>query len=201
MRAAGGVDWLPGEGRLTFFYELEHGSWGLEPEDFGSSVVVYETGGAEPAAEPADLPEHARAPAYPIRFTAATSLPSTERLDIDWKRMSKAESLAVEAAAEALEPPSPVHQVGGFPRAVQADQMELQCEVVSEALRPSGGRGLVTGEPAPSAVAQWRLLLQVDSDDDAGMMWGDTGTLYFWIREQDARAGDFSKTWTILQCC
>jgi uncharacterized protein YwqG len=52
-----------------------------------------------------------------------------------------------------------------------------------------------------SAPADWRLLLQLDTDNDAGMMWGDTGTLYFWIREQDARAGDFSKIWMILQCC
>jgi uncharacterized protein YwqG len=32
------------------------------------------------------------------------------------------------------------------------------------------------------------------------MMWVDTGRIYFWIREQDARAGDFSKAWMILQC-
>jgi uncharacterized protein YwqG len=49
------------------------------------------------------------------------------------------------------------------------------------------------GEPCP-------LLLQLDTDDDAGMMWCDVGSLYFWIREQDARAGDFSKIWMILQC-
>jgi uncharacterized protein YwqG len=43
------------------------------------------------------------------------------------------------------------------------------------------------------------LLLQVDSDD-VGMMWGDGGRLYFWIREQDARRADFSNVWMILQC-
>ena len=40
-----------------------------------------------------------------------------------------------------------------------------------------------------------------DTDDDTGWMWGDVGTLYFWIREQDARAGDFSRVWMVFQCC
>ena len=29
--------------------------------------------------------------------------------------------------------------------------------------------------------ADWRLLLQLDTDDEASMMWGDLGRLYFWI--------------------
>jgi hypothetical protein len=32
------------------------------------------------------------------------------------------------------------------------------------------------------------LLLQVDSDDDAGMMWGD-GRIYYWIRRENLIAG------------
>ena len=58
-----------------------------------------------------------------------------------------------------------------------------------------------TPERKSSSAADWRLLLQLDTDNDAGMMWGDTGVLYFWIREQDARAKDFSKVWVILQSC
>ena len=34
---------------------------------------------------------------------------------------------------------------------------------------------------------------------DAGMNWIDTGRIYVFTRERDARAGDFSKTATILQ--
>jgi uncharacterized protein YwqG len=46
----------------------------------------------------------------------------------------------------------------------------------------------------------WRLLLQLDTDDDASMMWGDLGTLYFSVRENEARAGNFENVWMILQC-
>jgi len=66
--------------------------------------------------------------------------------------------------------------------------MELECQ---RAVSPSEGG---------ARASDWRLLLQLDTDEEAGMMWGDTGRLYFWVREQDARAGDFSRTWTILQC-
>ena len=50
--------------------------------------------------------------------------------------------------------------------------------------------GTPEGYESPEAaqlVGKWRLLLQLDSDDDAGMMWGDEGTLYFWVPEADAR--------------
>ena len=32
-------------------------------------------------------------------------------------------------------------------------------------------------------------------------LWGDVGTVYFWVRESDARRGDFSKVWMVFQCC
>jgi uncharacterized protein YwqG len=40
----------------------------------------------------------------------------------------------------------------------------------------------------------------MDSDDDLGVMWGDLGTLYFWVQESAARKGDFSNVWLVLQC-
>lgn len=200
LRAAEGPDWLPASGRLIFFYELEHGAWGLEAKDAGSSVVVYETGDLVTASEPADLSEHARFPAHPVAFAAATSLPSEERLDIDWKALTKEENRAIEVAVEELQPAEPVHQVGGFPQPVQSDQMEMECQRVAHSAYLNGV-GLEKLERTTSSDADWRLLFQIDTDNDAGMMWGDTGMLYFWIREQDAQAGDFSKIWMILQCC
>ena len=51
-----------------------------------------------------------------------------------------------------------------------------------------------------SGAKDWRLLLQIDSDDKASMMWGDSGRLYFWIRQDDLQNKRFEKTWVILQC-
>lgn len=42
-------------------------------------------------------------------------------------------------------------------------------------------------------VLRWQLLLQLDSDDTTGMRWGDTGRIYFWIRDQDLRQRDFER--------
>ncbi|WP_432972333.1 DUF1963 domain-containing protein [Dactylosporangium sp. CA-233914] len=39
----------------------------------------------------------------------------------------------------------------------------------------------------------WQLLLQLDSDPGAGWEFADAGTLYFWIRDEDLAARDFSR--------
>lgn len=188
-RAAGGPDWLPDQGRLLFFYELEHGSWGLHANDVGSAIVLHEAGSAVAAAEPTDLPDEAKLPAYHVAFVPAVSYPGSERLEIDWSVLNTASAEALEQALTDSAPDPPMHQIGGYPCPVQNDDMEAECEKIAARLGRRGGDA-----------ADWRLLLQLDTDDDAGMMWGDVGSLYFWVREQDASAGDFSKIWMILQC-
>jgi hypothetical protein len=55
--------------------------------------------------------------------------------------------------------------------------------------------------PAFSAVqtVDWRLLLQVDSDEN-GMTWGDVGRIYYGLPRQALAARDFSRTIAELQC-
>ncbi len=50
-------------------------------------------------------------------------------------------------------------------------------------------------------MSDWELLLQLDSDRDVGMIWGDCGMLHFWIRKQDAEQKDFSKILMTMRCC
>lgn len=44
------------------------------------------------------------------------------------------------------------------------------------------------------------LLFQVDSDDRAGMMWGDAGLLYWLIDRKELLRGNFDAAWIEGQC-
>lgn len=45
-----------------------------------------------------------------------------------------------------------------------------------------------------------RMLLQVDSDDNADMTWGDDGRLYFWIEAADLTGHRFDRCWVTFEC-
>ncbi|MBM3299334.1 MAG: DUF1963 domain-containing protein [Deltaproteobacteria bacterium] len=93
------------------------------------------------------------------------------------------------------------HQLLGRPGRIEnrEDDFQLQCQAISH--------GLVLGadgtpldknrvrELAPGA-ADWKLLLQLDSDEGAGMDWGDW-MISFWIRERDLQERNFSEAWMI----
>lgn len=81
--------------------------------------------------------------------------------------------------------------------------MELECQLASNGVYC----GNASEYASPQAVAlapgapNWRLLLQFDTDDDLDVMWGDAGTIYYWVEEKKARAGNFANSWLVLQCC
>jgi uncharacterized protein YwqG len=41
--------------------------------------------------------------------------------------------------------------------------------------------------------------LQIDSDEHAGMGWGNAGMLYYWITSIALQARRFDTTWLVLQ--
>ena len=93
------------------------------------------------------------------------------------------------------------HKLLGYPEPIQ-NEMEGECATASSGIYMGDAKG--EEDPRYKALEatkrDWHLLLQVDSDDTADMMWGDAGRLYFWIRDQDLRALRFDKSWMIFQC-
>jgi len=195
---------LPADGVLYFFYDVEGATWGFDPKDKGGWVVLYSenlpevTSGVE---YPKDVPDDVRYKSVPVDIQAGTSIPDPIDMLIDLSLSDEQECQVSDIYEQFVEGQGLYHQLFGHPAPLQGD-MALECQLVSHGLYC----GDLTGyndprakELAPGA-SEWRLLLQVDTDEEIEMMWGDCGRLYFWIRADDLQRRDFDGVWMVLQC-
>lgn len=191
-------------GMLFFFYDQEQSTWGFDPDDRGSWRVIYTRDEIPdtPAEAPAGLEDDFIYDEQLVAFKAIISRPSGERIGLDFAAMSDDEYDQCEAFLEAPYGELPKHQVGGFPFVLQNDSMELDSQLASNGLYLGDATGYE--DPRAEALAkgagEWVLLLQIDTDDGTGMMWGDCGLLYFWIKRDDFLKAHFDDVWMILQC-
>lgn len=191
---------LPESGMLWLFYDCsdEGMPWGFDPADADGWKVLYaENADLEPAEEPEDLEvtfSEAR-----ITFEARTDLLNTDSdlcdgLDLPDEEMDDYFDWMEEREGTC-------NKLLGYSDNIQGG-MELECEYVTH--------GLYCGDPSgyqkakklglDKNAARWNLLMQVESNEDLGMMWGDLGRLYLWITDEDLQARRFDKAWLILQC-
>jgi uncharacterized protein YwqG len=94
------------------------------------------------------------------------------------------------------------HRLLGHPQLIQ-NPMELECQLASNGVYCGGPEGYESekAKHLQSGAADWRLLLQIDTDEEGpGWMWGDVGRIYFWIKEHDLKNLRFRDAWLILQC-
>jgi uncharacterized protein YwqG len=192
---------LPAKGSLAFFYDaVEQRAWGFDPADRGSwRVVLVPDVAAAPVEPPASLRADGRFDPASLRPRLEWTLP-----DLDSRAMD-ALGLTVEEADAYIDlvddPEEPVHRLLGHPQPIQGE-MQLECQLASHGLYvgdPSGYRDPRAEALGPGA-DDWRLLLQLDSADALGMMWGDGGRLYFWITAAALADGRWDDGWMILQC-
>lgn len=208
LEAIGSVhtaDWLPVIGKLLFFYDVAQQPWGFDPEDAGGWQVIYVDANASDLIEldpPNGLPKENILRKQTIDFRRIDVLPSWEREAISGLDLSDQELDMLSDIQSAVYGNEPHHQLGGFPDPVQADQMELECQLVTHGLYCGDTTGYEDprAEELEKGTGDWRLLFQMDSDDDLDIMWGDAGMIYFWIRKQDALDKRFEKAWLVLQC-
>jgi uncharacterized protein YwqG len=193
---------LPRAGLLSFFYDAEQSTWGFDPKDAGSWKVFYfEDESLIRTEPPASLPSHGRFEACRLSFEEETSLPSLDSICMDRLQLSDEEKNAYFSFCYDSEEKGPRHQMFGHPYQIQGE-MQLECQLVSKGIYCGSPEGYANPRCAEleAGADEWMLLLQIDSDDDAGMMWGDMGCIYFWIRKQSLKHLRFDQTWMILQC-
>lgn len=197
---------LPNEGFLVFFYDTKEYAWGFDPKDRGSAAVRYLK---EPASSlvrtppPEDLQEDLPGRCCSLNYEVEVTIPEPRAPCIDGQLSEEVFEQLIDVifAEDDKSEGVPRHRIGGHPNALQGS-MELQCQLASNGVfcgDPSYQEDKRTESLMPGA-ADWRLLLQVDTDDNANTMWGDCGMLYFWIHERDLRSQNFENSWLILQC-
>src|SRR5262245_18308358 len=198
---------FPLAGSLLFFYDARQQNWGFDPKDRGSAAVAYFP--PEVALEPRELPpsmdEQGRFSLCAVReLHTVPTLPGYDSPLLDHLALTEAEQdRYFENVLQHLNSAGGkvYHQLGGYAEPIQND-MQLECQLTTNDIYCGDPTGYQ--DPRRTALeagqADWRLLLQVDSDDNANMMWGDAGRLYYWIRRQDLAARRFHDAWLIFQC-
>lgn len=129
-------------------------------------------------------------------------MPAVDSLLITNLSLSEEETENYIQLAKQLPEPYFGHQIFGFPGLIQSNTLELECELLSRGRDPY--RTVPESDPDSAqihqAAAEWRLLLQLASDNQLKWLWGDAGTVYWLIRREDLAAQDFGKTRVMFQC-
>ncbi|MEP5935588.1 MAG: YwqG family protein [Winogradskyella arenosi] len=189
---------FPSDGIISFFYCADQQAWGFDPKDKNSFKVIYFNSSQElqKADFPTDLESESIFKPNVIKFTKSLSIPTWDDDSIIGLIEDEDSDNYFEVSHGAE------NQILGYANNIQ-NTMELECQLVTN--------GLYCGDPSgyndprrkelESGQKDWVLLLQVGSEDeDTGMMWGDLGRIYFWIKKQDLKEKNFDNSWCILQC-
>jgi uncharacterized protein YwqG len=199
---------LPERGALLFFYDVERNMGSFWPEARGGWCVIY----AENDDELVLVEEPPRSrPEFPpctLSFELEYALPEDireETGDADLRCYRNDEYARVYDTLRGIGDKDPViHQLGGPPVEVQHGLFH-QCQLTSNGVRGGSPEELErqrerVRELEPG-VKDWRLVLQIDSDEPGpGWMWGDAGRLYFCLRRDDLAARRFDRSWCAEQC-
>ena len=212
-----GAERLPSSGLLSFFFDSAQQAWGFAPEHRGGCRVLYSppTARLQRSRFPPVLEPQGRFSAHRLRAEAMLTYPPLDSADVDFAVpeleldgpgdraaiFSRQEAYAEVYSAFQGNDYGTLNRLLGHPVLRQGDmQRDAQCAYHGVPPFDPSAPADPRREQLEAGARCWRLLLQIDTVDDAGMMWGDVGCIYFLIRDVDLAAHDFEQCWPIPQC-
>jgi uncharacterized protein YwqG len=200
---------LPVTGMLYFFYDARQETWGDTSEDRGGARVLYYDGDVARIKRtpfPETLHEWGRDyPACRLEMSSQLSLPTSDSIHVISLDLTEEETASYNKLWEWLADTDgelPDHRLSGYPRPVQGDDMEELCAWATGSVDVASAESYQSERAVElrETAKDWQLLLQVDSDNNPMMMWGDAGTIYYWIKREDLAQRNFEDAWLVLQC-
>lgn len=193
---------LPKQGILYFFYDAHQEIFGEKPGDQAGWKVIYSTTEPDQLERipfPSGLPKESRFNSCSVSSSKELTLPQDPSVFIPNWNWTDEEKKHYEdfqyGFSYPLGPHASIHRMLGHADIIQ-DDMHLQAALYSNGV-PS------IDDPRVAALKEtalnWVLLLQVDSDSQAGMRWANSGMLYYWIQRQELLERRFDHIWLILQ--
>lgn len=193
---------LPSSGSLFFFCDAAYLPAGSDPRDNDGIKVIYSKSSLTEnplRSPPAELDADFIFKGFSLKPALDLTAPPRDIWEIESLHLTDAESSSY---AQLFDGDGPIHRIGGYPNILQNNELELTAELVSHGVNcedSNAVRAAKSGGLGAGAV-DWRLLLQLGSEEDAGMMWGDVGNIFFMIRESDLKALRFERVWMDWQC-
>ncbi|MBM3476681.1 MAG: DUF1963 domain-containing protein [Armatimonadetes bacterium] len=199
---------LPSTGVLSFFYSARQETWGFDPKDQSSWRVLHlDEQGLQRRSPSPYLPDEGIYQSCGLDYAPSFTLPCIESphvdLDFDrgpWEGIDEYIEL-LKDFEQLVDEGRWLNRLLGHPDQMQNDML-LTAQWASHGLycgRPDPAQAERERELEPGA-ADRQLLLQIDSDPNTGMMWGDVGKLYYLMHSEDLRNRNFDAAWLILQC-
>ncbi|MFZ6678879.1 DUF1963 domain-containing protein [Undibacterium sp. Tian12W] len=180
---------FPDKGFLLFFVSVDKDYEVLLDEEFNPVATrvlwINQTAGMA-SNEYTDMPYLDSQPVTLIK--GAATWPQTDAAIVEGQLFSDMELEEYRSFLEKHQPESAcgnTHRLGGYPDILQNNDREADAEYRRNGHYPKPDRN------GWKAAKKWRLLLQLNSDDN--FMWGtDSGILYFMIHDDDLSIMDFS---------
>lgn len=204
---------LPDKGILYFFYELDTMRWGYDPKDAGSAKVYYFSGSEQELTVtefPEDLEEDYRMPELALEFSSVISIPDYQEVE-DLEDLNETSEFDIYDTYEEIreelgyEPPSDtLTGLLGYAELIQ-NPISTECELVSNGFYAGRGWPKMSEKEKADLIErakEWVLLFQLDTveTDDYCIMFGDCGSIYYYIKKEDLKNLRFDKSWLVLQC-
>lgn len=189
---------LPKSGILYLFYDMEKFSWGFDPKDASGKKVYYFEGDSSQLERKNPPTDEVLFPTAGLAFESRVELPDWESNLIDI-HLTDEEYDGYCNLREELD--WEMNKILGHSVNIQGG-MELECELVTNGFYcgDTSGYNDPRRKELEKNISNWNLLLQIDSNDEIDMMWGDVGCLYLWITEDNLKNKRFEDSWLILQC-